>query len=159
MPISLRRRLRCNVQVTFVIGRNFAEQSTDANPLSVRHWRSRRIVVRGFRRRREAEELRGPICRRAFGGDGHAWIDDYDGGEIIRGRGDAVDDFRRARSFLVCSRRGPADDEIQVGCRSGSDLSPRSVDDLRDRRLVRAVAITANESSLRHFGFESNEMV
>ena len=153
------RRLRCTMPVTFAIEINFVEQSADANPLSFRHWRSRRIAVRGFRRRREAQEFRGPLRRRAFGGDRHAWIDDYDGGEILRGDGGAVDDLRGRCSILVCSRHGPGDDEIQVGCRSGSDLSPRSVDDLRDRRLVRAVAITANASSLRHFGLESNEMV
>jgi len=157
--ILMDRRLRCSVRVTFAIARNFAEPSTDANHLSIHHWRSRCIALRRVWRRGEAQEFRRPLRRRPFGGDGHDWIDDYDGGEIIRGRGGAVDDFRRARSLLVCSRRDPADDEIQVGCRSGSDLSPRSVDDLCVGHLVRVVAINGNENSLRHFGLESDEMV
>ena len=52
-----------------------------------------------------------------------------------------------------------ADNDVQVECCSSSVLSDCGVDDLRDGSLVRVVALIANESSLRHFGFERYEMV
>jgi hypothetical protein len=138
--ISLGRLLRCNVPVAFAAAPNFAGSSTDANPLSVHHWRSRRIAVLSVCRRGEAQELRGSFRRRSFGGNGHAWVDDIERGEIIRSDGSAVDGLRRHCSVLLCSR---CDLEIQIGRGSGGDLSHCGVDGLRGGSLVRAVAITA----------------
>ena len=61
--------------------------------------------------------------------------------------------------FLYATARHSADDEIQVGCRSGGDLSAHRMDDLRDGRLVRVVAIIANASSFRRFGFKNDKVV
>ena len=86
-------------------------------------------------------------------------VDDFERGEIIRGHRSTIDDLRRHCFVLVCNGGDAADDEVQTECCSSSVLSHRSVDNLRDGGLVRVVAMIANESSLRHFGFERYEMV
>ena len=90
---------------------------------------------------------------------GTSWVDDFERREIIRGHRGAVDDLRRHCSVLLRDGGDAADDEVQAECCSSSVLSHCGVDDLRDGSLVRVVAMTANESSLRHFGFERYEMV
>ena len=69
------------------------------------------------------------------------------------------DDLRRHCPVFVCSRRHSAGDEIQVRCRSGGDPSSHRMDDLRDGRLVRVIAIIANASSFRHFSFKNDKVV
>ena len=147
----MRPELRCNVSVTFAAARNFAEQSTDANPIPVHPWWSCGIAVRRVCRRVEAQELCRPFRSGAFSSNRHAWVDDFERGKIIRGSGGEVDDLRRDRSVLIRDGGDAADDEIQAECSSSSILSHCGVDDLRDGGLVRLVTMTANESSLRHF--------
>ena len=142
----MRSELRCNVSVTFAAARNFAEQSTDANPIPVHPWWSCGIAVRHVCRRVEAQELCRPVRRGAFGGDGDAWVDDFERGEIIRGHGSTVDDLWRPRSVLLRDGGDAADDEVQAERCSSGILSPCGVDNLRDGNLVRVVAMTANES-------------